>query len=137
MTAYGYNWGDWAFLDYNTGTDIDAVALNDEATLTSDEFSLDGKAACEVGVSTVGDNTGACDGDLYVYVLGYGATGWETISDAPMQAAALDQAQNTTRHASFSIDPAEYSAFKILVDNDCGQQVAVSIKVKTATFDSL
>jgi hypothetical protein len=69
-------------------------------------------------------------------VLGYGATGWETILDAPVPRAILDQVQNQTCYAAFSVDPARYGSFKILVDNDCGQQVAVSIKVRTATFDT-
>jgi hypothetical protein len=135
MSASGYNWGDWAFLQ-SGAADIDATAVNDEATLTSDEFSLDNKAACEVGIASVEDNTGACDGDVIVYVLGYGALGWETISDAPVPRAILDQVQNETRYAAFSVDPAKYGSFKVFVDNDCGQQVAISIKVRTATFDT-
>ena len=137
MTAHGFNWGALAFVDYNTGSDIDAVLVNDEATLTSDEVSLDNLAACEIGVSCVEDNTGACDGNVYVYVLGYGATGWQAIADDLVPIVVIQQDQNTTRSKSFSINPQDYGSFKLLIDNDCGQQVAVSVKMRTATFDSL
>jgi len=130
-------WDDsWLFLDYSSGTDIDGIAVADEATLTSDELSLDGYLSAEIGVASVEDNTGACDGDVYVYILGYGATGWETITDNPHVGAVLDQAQNTTRYKRFPISASAYSSFKILIDNDCGQEVAISIKYKRSQIGS-
>ncbi len=80
MTAHGFNWGAWAFGDASAA-DIDATALNDGSTLTSDEISLDNLAACEIAVSCVEDNTGACDGNVYIYLLGQGATAWQTADD--------------------------------------------------------
>lgn len=136
MTQF-VDWDDsWAFLTHSTGSDIDAVAVNDDGTLTSDELSLDGYDGVEIGVSSYEDDTGACDGDVYVYVLGYGATGWETINDSPRIGKVLDQAQNTTRYGRFSVSAGRYSSIKLLVDNDCGQQVAISIKYKRSQLGS-
>lgn len=136
MTQY-IDWDDtFAFLTHSSGSDIDAVAVNDAASLTSDEVSLDGYDAVEIGVASVEDNTGACDGNVLIYVLGYGATGWETADDAPALGAVIAQAQNTTRYAHFSVSAQRYSSFKILVYNDCGQQVAVSIKYKRSQLGS-
>jgi hypothetical protein len=136
VTQY-VNWDDaFAFLTYSTGTDINAVAVNDAASLTSDEVSLDGYDGAEIGVASVEDDTGACDGNVLVYVLGYGALGWETISDAPMLAAVMGQVRNQTRYAHASISAERYSAFKALVYNDCGQQVAISIKYKRSQLAS-
>jgi len=136
MAVGGYNWGDWAFLDYSSETDIDAVAVADAASLTSDEFSLDNLAACEIGVTTVEDNTGACDGDVVIHLLGKGATDWQAYTDDPVQVERIDQVQNTTKHANFFVSAEGMGSFKVLVYNDCGQEVAVSIKIRTATFDS-
>lgn len=130
MAQY-YDWADAEFAEVSS-VDVDATAVADAASLTTDAVSLDGYTGAEVMVTTVEDNTGACDDNVYVYVLGLGATGYETIDDAPALAAVIDQVQNTTRHAHFAIDAAEYSSFKILVFNDCGQEVAVSIKVALA-----
>lgn len=129
----GYDWGDWAFAQYSSA-DVDAVALADGSTLTVAEISLNGKAACEVGVTAVEDNTGSVDGKVRVYVLGYGATGWQAAQDGPAFAGQLNSAQNAFRHLSFSVSPAEFGSFKVLVENDCGQEVAVSLKYRTATF---
>lgn len=135
MATGGYNWGAWADLTHNTGTNIDGIAVADEATLTSDEFLLDNKAACEINVDAVEDNTGAIDGDLYIYVLRETEAGYETINDQPW-VVALDVVQNTTRQVVFSLDPSQLGTFKILFDNDSGQELAITCQVRTATFDS-
>lgn len=137
MADTGYNWDTGAHVTYNSGTDVDDLAVADEATLTSDEIDLDGKAACEISVKSVEDNTGACDGDVYVYVLrpdnDPDSEGWQDINDA-LRGVAIDQAQNTTKRVAFSVDPGDVSKFKILVDNDCGQEVAITININTATI---
>lgn len=137
MADTGYNWGTAAHVEYNAGTPVDDIALADEATLTTDEISLDGLAACEVSIKTIEDNTGACDGDIYVYVLRSDndpdSEGWQAIGDANW-GIAIDQEQNTTKRVTFEVDPGLVSSFKILVDNDCGQEVALTINLITATI---
>ena len=134
MADSGYNWSEWADLTYSTGTDIDAIDVNDEATLTSDEFDLDGKAACEVAIKWTEGNDGAVDGDLYIYILGPdGEGGFQTIND-PAFSFAMDVVQNATRILVFSISPADRGSFKILVDNDSGQDGDLTICVRTATI---
>jgi len=131
-----YNWGAWAYAEVSS-TDVDDTAVNDEATLTTDELDLAGAAACEVSVEAVEDNTGACDGDVLAYVLGEADNGWQTLDDSPPLACPpLDMAQNSTRRRTFSVNPQRMGGFKVLIDNDCGQQVTVSIQYRTATFDS-
>jgi hypothetical protein len=136
MALY-YNWDDnWTFLDYSSGTDIDGIALNDAASLTSDELTLDGYTGAEIGVATVEDNTGATDGNIEIYVLGYGATGWETRDDNPWLAGVIEQEQNATNYRRFSVSAMDYSSFKVLAYNDCGQQVSISIKYKRSQIAS-
>jgi len=135
MTQF-IDWDDsWTFLQASAA-DIDSTAVADAAQLTSDELSLDGYAGAEIGVASVEDNTGACDGDVTVYVLGYGATGWQTIDDSLHIGDTIDQDQNATMRAHFVVDADRYSSFKVLVDNQCGQEVAISIKYKRSQFGS-
>ena len=136
MAAGGFKWGSWDFLDYNAGTDINDIAVADEATLTSDAIDLDNKAACELSVKAIEDNTGAISGCLYVHVLRETEGGYQAITD-PTWALSLEVVQNATRELSFSIDPGQMGSCKILVDNDSGQELAITIRIRTATFDSV
>ena len=71
MPETGYNWGAWAFAKDEDGGDWDADALVDDATEVSNtSISLDGKAACQVGIVLAEGNTGAIDGDVTIFVLG-------------------------------------------------------------------
>jgi hypothetical protein len=138
MADTGYNWGTAAHITYSTGSDIDGIAVADEGTLTSDAVSLDGKAACEVSVVTYEDNTGACDGNVNVYVLGTDndpdSEGWQDSADPGVMAYAIDQAQNATERLVFSIDPQQVSRFKIYVYNQAGQGIALTVNYNTATI---
>jgi len=135
MADSGFNWGSWAFVDYSGGTDIDAIDVDDEATLTSDEVSLDDVAACEISVEWVEGNDGACDGDVYVYVLGEDGDGdYQDIDDNIMLGCVIDATQNTTRQGRFAIDPGRFGSFKLLADNDSGQDGDLSIWKRTATI---
>ncbi len=136
MSASGFNWGAYAYLGYSSGTDINAIAVADAGSLTSDEIDLDGYAAAEVGWSLTEDDTGPTDGDVYFYVCGEGAAGYETIDDDPMQAASFAMDQNATRHGCFTLDPAQLKTCKVLCCNDCGQEVALTLKIRYATFDA-
>ena len=136
MADTGFNWGSLAHVTYSTGSDVDGVAVNDEATLTTDAVDLDDVAACEVSVEAYEDNTGATNGDIHVYLLRSNldpdSEGWQDINDAS-EVAVISIDQNTTRRKTFPVDPGEVGSFKLLVDNDCGQQVAVTINYRTAT----
>jgi hypothetical protein len=133
--AQGYQWSAWSFVQASAA-DIDATAVNNAAELTSDEISLDGKAACEIALASAEDNTGACAGTSYCYILGQGGDGtWQVTADFPLVGAAWTQTQNATNRRVFDVLPSQFGSFKLLFDNNCGQQVAASLKIRTATFD--
>ncbi len=136
MANTGYNWSSWAFVTYSTGTDVDAIDVNDEATLTSDEIDLDGKAACEISAEWIEGNDGACDGDVYVHLLREAGDGvYQTFGDAPdFLMPALQAEQNTTRRQAGSVPPTAVGSFKVLVDNDSGQDGDLSLWIRTATI---
>jgi len=50
MAESGYNWGAWAAMQKSAG-DWTADAIADNGTETGDATSLDGLAACEVGIA--------------------------------------------------------------------------------------
>lgn len=135
MADSGYNWGAWAFMDYSSGTDVDDIDVNDEATLTTDAVDLDGKAACEISVEWIEGNDGACDGDVYVYLLrDIDGTNYQTIDDNPQCIGVVDATQNTTRYIGCNVYPSEVGKFKVLVDNDSGQDGDLSLRIRTATI---
>lgn len=125
----GFQWGEFAFLEASAA-DIDATAINDSASLLSDSFDLDGKAACEVRVEATEDNTGACDGNVTVSLV----RGSQDADDNIRAQAVIPMTQNTVREGVFSVDPSSVGSFKILIENECGQQVTVDAQVRTATF---
>lgn len=140
MGSITYDWdAAWTVVDYNSGTDWTSVAIADEGDLTSDAISLDGKAACEISVTAVEDNTGACNGLLYIYLCrDVDGTNYEDFTadddnDAPALVGVITPVQNKTKRRTFTIDAGEVSSFKIAVDNDAGQELAVSVKVRFAT----
>lgn len=130
----------WTAVTYSTGTDWTSVAIADEADLTSDAMSLDTKVACEISVTAVEDNTGACDGNLYVYVCrDVDGTNHQDFTadddnDSPALLMVIDPVQNKTRRGTATIWADEVSSFKIAVDNDSGQELAVSVKVRYAVI---
>lgn len=133
MADTGYNWGAWAFVQKGA-SNWSADALADNGTETGDATSLDGKAACIVGIALYEDNTGAIDGVVTVYVLGETDIAYEeTTIGSPMQ-FTITPVQNDTVYKQFFIDPRHYDNFKIAVKNEGGQELAVSVKYKTATI---
>jgi len=133
MADTGYNWGSWAFMQIGAG-DWDDDAVADAATDTGDATSLDGKAACEVGIAAVEDNTGAIDGIVTVYVLGdVDGTNYEATSTASFS-FSFTPVQNSTVYKRFSIDPSKFGSFKVAVFNDSGQELALDVKYRTATI---
>ena len=136
MAETGYNWGAWAFAKDGAGGDWDADALADNATLTSNTaISLDTIAACEVGIALYENNTGAIDGVVTVFVLGSGGgiADEETTIGSPWS-FTITPVQNDTVYKRFSVDPAAYGDFKIAILNEGGQELAVSVKYRTATI---
>ena len=132
MANTGYNWGSWAFAKDSAGNDWNNKALADNATETSNtSVSLDMKAACEVAISLYEDNTGAIDGDVTVYVLGSGV-GDEEVGQGSPWCFTIRPVQNDTVYKRFSVDPASYGDFKIAVKNESGQELAVTVKYRTA-----
>ena len=135
MADTGYNWGSWAFVQDADPSDWDAEALADAATETSGTaISLDGKAACIVGVGLYEDNTGAIDGDVTIYVLGETDVAYEETTIGNPWCFNITPVQNDTVYTQFSISPAHYDNFKIAVENQAGQALAVTVKYKTATI---
>lgn len=135
MAETGHNWGAWAFAKDDGGTDWDADLLADTATETSNtSISLDTKSACEVGLALAEDNTGAIDGVVTIYVLGSGGgiADEETTIGTPWS-FVITPVQSDTVYKRFSVDPEMYGDFKIAVENQSGQELAVSVKYRTAT----
>ena len=135
MADTGYNWDAWAFVQDADPSDWDAEALADNATeVSGTAISLDGKASCLIGIAAYEDNTGAIDGVVTVYVLGDGAgiAYEETTIGAPYK-FAFTPIQNDTVYLQFAIDPKYYDNFKIAIKNESGQELAISVKYKTAT----
>lgn len=135
MSDTGYNWGAWAFVQDADPSDWDAEALADNATETSGTaISLDGKASCIVGITLYEDNTGAIDGVVTVYVLGETGVAYEGPTKGSPWSFTITPIQNDTVYKPFNIDPKYYDNFKIAVKNECGQELAVTVKYKTATI---
>lgn len=130
----------WTVVTHSTGTAFTSVAIADEADLVSDAISLDGKAACEISITAVEDNTGDINGRLYVYVCrDVDGTNYEDFTadddnDYPLLGCVVIPFRNKTRRKTFTIGADEVSSFKIAVDNDAGQELAVSVKVKFAVI---
>ena len=136
MADTGYNWGAWAAVQDADPSDWTAEALADTATETSGTaISLDGKAACIIGIALTEDNTGAIDGVVTVYVLGdTDGTNYEETTIGSPWSFAITPVQNDTVYKQFAIDPKYYDNFKIAVENQGGQELAVTVKYKTATI---
>lgn len=131
MANTGYDWSAWAFVQ-ESGSDWDADALADNATDTSDAISLDGKAACIVGMAFYEDNTGAIDGVVTIFILGENDIAYEETTIGNAMKFSITPVQNDTVHIQFSVDPKDYDNFKIAAFNEGGQELAVSAKYKTA-----
>jgi len=132
----------WTAVTYSTGTDWTAVALADEGDQVSDAMSLDSKIACEISVKAVEDNTGACDGNLYIYLLrdtdgtNYEDFTADTDNDNPQLLGVINPEQNKTRYRTMTISAHDVSAFKVALDNDSGQELTITVKVRYATVGS-
>ena len=126
----GYNWSEWSAMTVN-GVDVTSSGIVDEATITTDEVSAEDLSSCEVGSAWTELHTGACDGNVYIYVLRECGSGvFQTIDDSPSLGCVLDPEQDTTRINGFMVDCKEVGRFKVLVDNDSGQLGNLSLKLR-------
>lgn len=137
-----YDWDtSWTALEDGSGA-ITARAVADNGVLVSNAVSLDTKAAMEVSVSVVEDNTGAVDGDFYVYVLrDVDGTNYQlltslAVNDGPAIGCIIDVVQNATRRKVFTVDAGEVSNCKIGMVNDSGQELAVTVKYRYAVLST-
>ena len=136
MADTGFNWGAWAFIKDDGGDDWNADALADNGTeISNTSISLDGIAACEVGIALYEDNTGAIDGVVTVFVLGdAGGMADEVPTAGSPWSFAITPVQNSTVYKRFPIDPGSYGTFVLAIKNESGQELAVSAKYRTATI---
>ena len=132
MANTGHKWSAWAFMQKAAGN-WSADAIADNGTETGDETSLDQKTACEIGIAAVEDNTGVIDGVVTVYILGtVDGTNWEETTIGSPWSFTFTPVQNDTVYKRFSIDPAHYGSFKLAIKNEGGQEVAFTVKYRTA-----
>lgn len=134
MADSGFNWGSWAAMQKSESA-WTSDDLTDTSTETGDEVDLDGKAACEVGIEAVEDNTGAIDGVVTVYILG--SVNADPDFEGTAQASyalTFEPVQNDTVYKRFSVDPARFGSFKVAIENQAGQTLSMSVTVRTATI---
>ena len=136
MADTGYNWGAWAFVKDDAGTDWDADLLADNAAeISNTAISLDNVAACEVGIALYENNTGAINGVVTIFVLGSGGgIADEEYTIGSPYSFTITPVTNDTVYKRFSVDPGSFGSFKPAVFNESGQELAVSVKVRTATI---
>ena len=107
--------------------------MADAATETSDVISLDGKAAAILSITAVEDNTGAIDGEVTVWILGDAdGTNYEEPDQGNPYRVTFTPVQNDTIRIAIPIDPRVYDDFKVAVENQGGQELAITAKLKTA-----
>lgn len=132
MANTGYTWGSYAAVQKSAG-DWSADALADAATELGDSTSIDGKAACVVTVTAVEDNTGAIDGDVTVFILGdIDGTNFEEAAIGTPYAVNFTPVQADAVRVIVPVDPRIYKNFKVAVENQSGQEVAITVKIATA-----
>jgi len=132
MANTGYTWGSWAFVQKGAGN-WSADDLADAATETGDATSIDGKAAALVSVTAVEDNTGAIDGEVTVYILGdIDGTNYEETTIGNPYKVTFTPVQNDTVRVIIPVDPRVYKNFKVAIENQGGQTLAMSVRLITA-----
>jgi len=137
MADTGYNWdAAWSYVKDSGGGDWDGDDIADAANMTSNTaISLDGKAACIVGVALYEDNTGAIDGVVTIYVLGHSGDAAEEIGGVGSPFAfTVTPVQNDTVHVQFAVDPRYYDDIIIAMENESGQTLTTTVQYKTATI---
>lgn len=132
MPNTGFQRGAAEHLEYSGGTLWDGVVIADNGTITSDEVDNDVLHGCFIGVISVEDNTGACDGDVFFMVLAPDADpdgeGWESpTDDSPYVGAVIDQVQDKTQRAHFYVRGDSFPKFKVYCLNESGQELNITV----------
>lgn len=133
MADTGYNW-EAAWSAYQkSAVDWTSDDLADAATETGDALDCDGKAAVQISITAVEDNTGAIDGAVTVHIMREVDDGtFETQSLASF-AASFTPVQNATVYKSYPLDCSQWNQIKVAVENQSGQTLAISVKYIFAT----
>ncbi len=132
MANTGYTWSAYSAVQKSAG-DWTSDALADTGTETGDSTSIDGKAAAVVSITAVEDNTGAIDGVVTVYILGdIDGTDFEEPAIGNPYAISFTPVQNDTVRILVPVDPRVYKNFKVAIENQGGQELAMSVKIATA-----
>ncbi len=131
MSNWGFQWGDFGFAQTDAPADFDAVSIANAASQITEAVSLNGKTSAEVAATVVVPDA-AVDGDVIVYLLKEGATGWQTDDDALHPLITIAAVQNKTLQANKMVPADRMKRFKLFAINACGQTVAVSINVRTS-----
>lgn len=139
MADTGFSQGSVTHLTWDTGTDIDGLAIADNGTLVSDAVSLDNKHSRVYSIESIEDNTGACDGNVTVYVLASDldpdSEGYQSATDdVPYVGAVIDQVQNKTQKATFMVMGCQLPRHKIHTLNEAGQEIALTINYVDITI---
>jgi len=134
MANTGIKWGAWTFVKNGAGNDWNATALADNGSEVSNTpISLDLKVPCQIGIAAHEDNTGAIDGVVTVYILGTAdGTNYEEIAIGNPFKFAFTPVQNDTVYIPFTIFSANFPDFKVAILNEGGQEIAFTIKYRTA-----
>jgi len=135
MAGSGYDWGAWAAMQIGA-VDWTSDAVAAAGTIdTGDATSLDGKAACEIGIDLYEDNTGAITGDVTIWVLGTAdGTNYEEPGHDIALGFTVTPVTNDHVYFRFSVDPGAFGTFKIAIENNSGQELAATVKYRTATL---
>jgi hypothetical protein len=141
MAETGYNWSDaWAFVQLSAG-DWDGDASADDAIQTSDAISLDGKAACIIGVTIdEPDNDAVTANSVTIAILGDAGDAYENVLALagaglgnPMQ-FKVTPVQNLDVFVLFSVDPRDYDDFKVCIMNESGHNLVLTVQIKYGTI---
>ncbi len=132
MANTGYTWSSYSFVQKSAG-DWTGDVIADAGTEEGDSTSIDGKAAAVVSITAVEDNTGAIDGDITVRILGdIDGTNFEEAAIGNAYAVAFTPIQNNTVRVLVPVDPRVYKNFKVSIENQSGQEIAISVRIATA-----
>jgi len=135
MPETGYNWGSWAAVPEEDASDWTDETQADASGARSDPISNDGKAATEISVKMVEDNTGAIDGPVTITILGdTDGTLYEEPDVGNAVSWDVTPVQNDTVVTRFRILGSDYSDVRIHVQNECGQELVTTLKFRQATI---
>lgn len=134
MANTGYKWSAYVAVQ-RSASDWTADALSDGVTEIGDETSIDNKAAAVVTVTATEDNTGAIDGVCTIYILGdIDGTNFEEADIGTPYAVTFTPVQNDTVRVMVPVDPRIYNNFKVAIENQCGQELDITVKMATANI---